>query len=1051
MFLNLNYRQLGLLTLVLGVFNYSWAQQSTGGSTPIDAFAVTLAHVSEKERVGLLDSRKELITPALRKKLISLGAELVNDSRYEEASDLFRLALTVSQRLDEKAGSAESYQHLAQVDRLLGKPQQALEYLNAALSIYQSLGDMDGSARTLLNIGRLFKETGRQSEALKAVRSAADLYSRLGQKADAARALNVAAGIYLNSEEVSLAGRIFQQSLDLDPGAINGFAIASAFDSAAYYAQAVEYYQRALTAFENKNDLPGYAQALERTANAYLQDANYDLALDYYLRWLKLQREHGDGAGLGAAYMSTGEVYFLQGNLELAAQSFLRSAILSEEKGNDLAVAISRANLGLVRERQGQLAQAQEHYNASLKKLATVGSPTVRARVQTHIGDISFKQGNYAAALTSYQVSLSLCQEAGDKAAIATAYQNTAMAQSAIGNYSESLNAYQKAVSLLQDLGGKEATANALVNVAGVYERLGEYEKALDFAERAVQLAGQTTDLEVISRAWFYAGKIYGAVNRPADAKRAFSTSIDATEESGVQFPQAGPARQRLDPFIGMIQLLVRQNRASEALIYSERAKTQTLRDILNTTITKGLTASEKDGELRLRLDLASIEASIRRENQRHPSNQKRLLSLEERLRKTRSEYAKFERNLYSNHPQLKVWRGQAETKNVEALSTLLSGRDTVLAEYFVTDERTYLFVVTSARVLRRTQRNPSSLTATSVSPAVTVYTLPVGARELKDRISQLRSSLTHRDQNYQKAARELYDLLILPAEKQLLGKQRLVIVPDADLWDLPFQALQPRDSHYLIEDKTISYASTLSALSWMASMREASSSSDSVSPRLVAFATDSPSQELAAYIKSRDPEERSEAVPHLEREARTVERIFGAKASTMYLGPQATASHLKTLNGQSEVTHIAVAGLLDNASPMYSLLAFAGDNRVEQEGSAMWLKDIMQLNLRTDLVVLSAAGQASGPAGPGPALMGMSWAWFVAGSPATIINQGPVESENSIEFLGELYRGVTAGRSRAPRLTKSEALRAAAMKLLGTSHRHPYYWADFKLIGDPR
>jgi CHAT domain-containing protein len=60
--------------------------------------------------------------------------------------------------------------------------------------------------------------------------------------------------------------------------------------------------------------------------------------------------------------------------------------------------------------------------------------------------------------------------------------------------------------------------------------------------------------------------------------------------------------------------------------------------------------------------------------------------------------------------------------------------------------------------------------------------------------------------------ARRLYDQLIKPAEKHLLGVTKLIMVPDGPLWDLPFQALH-RGQTYLLEDFAISYAPSLSVL----------------------------------------------------------------------------------------------------------------------------------------------------------------------------------------------------------------------------------------------
>src|SRR5688500_10452551 len=72
---------------------------------------------------------------------------------------------------------------------------------------------------------------------------------------------------------------------------------------------------------------------------------------------------------------------------------------------------------------------------------------------------------------------------------------------------------------------------------------------------------------------------------------------------------------------------------------------------------------------------------------------------------------------------------------------------------------------------------------------------------------------LAERDLSYQDSARQLYDLLLKPAEEQLRGRKTLCVVPDRALWELPFQALQSRPGVHLIEDHTLFYAPSLSVL----------------------------------------------------------------------------------------------------------------------------------------------------------------------------------------------------------------------------------------------
>jgi CHAT domain-containing protein len=108
-------------------------------------------------------------------------------------------------------------------------------------------------------------------------------------------------------------------------------------------------------------------------------------------------------------------------------------------------------------------------------------------------------------------------------------------------------------------------------------------------------------------------------------------------------------------------------------------------------------------------------------------------------------------------------------------------------------------------------------------------------------------------------------------------------------------------------------------------------------------------------------------------------------------------------------------------------------------------------MNLRSEMVVLSACQTARGRVGAGEGVVGMSWAWFVAGVPATVVSQWEVDSSGTRQLMVEFHRGLVrqpgAGVSR---LSKAEALRLAALSLLKDNrYRHPFYWAAFVIVGD--
>ena len=99
---------------------------------------------------------------------------------------------------------------------------------------------------------------------------------------------------------------------------------------------------------------------------------------------------------------------------------------------------------------------------------------------------------------------------------------------------------------------------------------------------------------------------------------------------------------------------------------------------------------------------------------------------------------------------------------------------------------------------------------------------------------------------------------------------------------------------------------------------------------------------------------------------------------------------------------------------------------------------------MNSDLAVLSACETGRGRVGAGEGIIGLSWAFFVAGCPTTVVSQWKVESASTTELMLAFHRNLKKGQSKAA------ALRAAALRLLDDSrYRHPFYWAAFVVVGD--
>ena len=87
---------------------------------------------------------------------------------------------------------------------------------------------------------------------------------------------------------------------------------------------------------------------------------------------------------------------------------------------------------------------------------------------------------------------------------------------------------------------------------------------------------------------------------------------------------------------------------------------------------------------------------------------------------------------------------------------------------------------------------------------------------------------------------------------------------------------------------------------------------------------------------------------------------------------------------------------MIDNRDPLYShLLLTKTDGDVENDG-LLEAREIMNMRLNADLAVLSACETGNGKISVGEGVIGMSWAFFVAGTRSLVVSQLRVNSAST-------------------------------------------------------
>jgi len=297
------------------------------------------------------------------------------------------------------------------------------------------------------------------------------------------------------------------------------------------------------------------------------------------------------------------------------------------------------------------------------------------------------------------------------------------------------------------------------------------------------------------------------------------------------------------------------------------------------------------------------------------------------------------------------------------------------------------------------------------------------------------------RDLSAPEEAGRLFDLLLAPASAELAGRDRLVVVPDGELWELPFQALRMRDGRYLADTAAVVYAPSLTAFD---ALRAGPPEHGPATPRSDLLALGNPTPPRGVPL----------ALPPLPQAARQVQALaafFPPDRRSVLVGDAATESAAKREAGGYRMIHLAAHGIVDDVSPMYSWLALAPSPSGEDDGR-LEAREVINLPLRADLTVLSACETGRGRVASGEGVIGLSWAFLVAGSANVLVSQWRVDADSTERLVMEFYRAV-GGRTAAARpVDFASALRAAMLKVReDPAYRHPFYWAAFRLVGSGR
>jgi CHAT domain-containing protein/tetratricopeptide (TPR) repeat protein len=832
-----------------------------------------------------------------------------------------------------------------------------------------------------------------------------------------------------------------------------------------HYEDAKDWYLKSLIAFKDGKDDRDLILVLSDLGLLSLFQNRFSEAQEYSEATIKLAEsfkytatppgEWPDEIGVAQSLRVLGDLALKKGDSTTALQKYLLSLFLlttlHRNPRYDFSITESHLGIGRIYESVGDHSKALAHLNIAFKTARGEQVPTALESM----GSVYLEQEDYAQARAQTQQALKIYRASKNVAGEATAQLDLAVGEQRQANYDKALDLFRQSleaatgtdlldtkIAALEGIGvvltGKRDLSQALKTLndglalacetnnklrqtellwrmAEAYVLTNDLQKAEQLCQEAVTLARAMRLAKLTYLTTATLGEIFAANHKTELALTTLKESVNEIESlrenvAGREEELQLFFKKALGPYHSLVKLLTQQGQTFEALHYAELAKGRVLLDAVGTNkpeLTSVLSQEEQTEAAALTKKLSEIKSRIKSSADETSGATKKLY---DELDAGRLELSSFQNKTYTAHPELRLRSGIARPLTPSGVSALVANNGVAYLEYVVMDQEIGVFV------LRRSDADVK----------VTYTKLAVNANDLRKRVDNFQSMLAERHPAYAELGSELYQQLLAPVETQLQNIQTICIVPDNFLWRLPFQALTSRTGKYLIEQYALNYAPSLSLL------QELTNQTRNWNDSLIAFGNP-----LNKELQS---------LPGTQTEVASIRNMVHAPRMKVLTGRAADEKTFKTLAPQFSTIHLATHGVLDNRDPLYShLLLTKTEGEVENDGS-LEAREIMNLHLTADLVVLSACETGNGEISAGEGVIGMSWAFFVAGARSLVVSQWRVNSASTSNLMKNFYYTLTKQRSSG---SKSEALRQASLRLMkDPRYRHPFYWAGFVLVG---
>ncbi|MHC9539721.1 MAG: tetratricopeptide repeat protein [Vulcanimicrobiota bacterium] len=964
------------------------------------------------------------------------GDRLCKHEKYKEAIEKLKEGLKISEMLNFAEVNCQCLLIIGYAYRRLGDNGSALEYYQKSLKIAQDSGNKVIEGNGLSWIGDWYENLGNYHKALEYNQKALKIAQELRGKSTEGQILtNIGKNFTSLSdyqkaiEYAQKALKISQEIEDKRLESTNLCNIGIIYKNLGDYQKAMEYHLKSLEIAENIGDKKLECSILTNIGKNFESLSDYQKAMEYHLKSLEIAENIGDKELECSILTNIGKIFESLNDYQKAIEYAQKASKISQEIKNKSLDSTSLCSIGIIYKNFGNYQKAMEYFQNSLKIAQKIGDKSKECITLNDIGSLYKTLGDYGKAMEYFQNSLKIAQKIGDKRLECISSNNIGAIYSQLVHHQKGLEYLMNSL-ITGKLRDKSTESKTLDNTGNTYASLVDHQKAMEYYQKSLKIGKETGDLSSTFLALSNIGRLYAMLNQDERAIESFVESIDTlesirgmlkVEEHKIDFIQ-----EKIGVYELLIQLLINVGKNPDAWNYVERSKSRTFLDMLgNKKIDFQEKASQELIKKEINLDNSITILRSQLEKEVNPEKQKPIF---QRLESLQKEYEEVIEKLKLSNPEYASMRS-VQVASLKEIQNLIE-QDSLLLEYFIGKEKSYLFIV-----------NRGELRIAEISQ---------NEEQLKGKISTLQERiLTQSPCDVQ--IKSLSEIL-LPSEAQVAmkGKKRLIIIPHSMLHHLSFSMLVDENGDYLVKNHEI--LSEPSASVWKVCLDKKRNKNEALAAYAlgnlkVAFQEEYKEDYSRKRKQSGDlavrgtivmsPEIERYGLPPLPATKEEVESISALyPGGTILMGKEMTSEKVRDTIKRKSIVHFATHGVIDPLHPLFSGLVLSD--------KILTTTDIFSLDMDANLVVLSACNTAGGKLYSGDDIVGLSRAFMYAGSPVVLASLWRVSDVSTAELMKNFHQELKTGESEA------QALREAQLKTM-EKYSHPYYWAPFVVIGESR